>query len=79
MGPRPEAMNVVELYGEKHRQRLEVKPGVTGLQQITCRGTRSMQERLECDLRYIRNRSLMLDYAILFKTVFAVIIGTGTY
>jgi lipopolysaccharide/colanic/teichoic acid biosynthesis glycosyltransferase len=58
---------------------LEVKPGLTGLQQITCRGTRSMQERLKHDLHYIKHRSLVLDFAILFKTIFAVIIGTGTY
>jgi lipopolysaccharide/colanic/teichoic acid biosynthesis glycosyltransferase len=79
VGPRPEAMNVVELYDTKHRKRLEVKPGLTGLQQITCRGTRSMQERLKHDLHYIKHRSLMFDVMILYKTVFAVIIGTGTY
>ena len=79
VGPRPEAMNVVELYNEQHKRRLRVKPGLTGLQQITCRGTRSMQERLKYDFHYIKHRSLMLDLTILFKTVFAVIIGTGTY
>jgi lipopolysaccharide/colanic/teichoic acid biosynthesis glycosyltransferase len=79
VGPRPEAVNVVELYDDKHRKRFEVKPGLTGLQQITCRGTRSMQERLKYDLHYIKHRSLMFDLAILYKTVFAVIIGTGTY
>ena len=79
VGPRPEAVNVVELYEEEHKRRLQVKPGLTGLQQINCRGTTSMQERLKYDLHYIKHRSLMLDLAILYKTVFAVIIGTGAY
>lgn len=79
VGPRPEAVNVVELYEEEHKRRLQVKPGLTGLQQINCRGTTSMQERLKYDLHYIKHRSLILDLAILYKTVFAVIIGTGAY
>ena len=73
VGPRPEAMNVVELYEKEHRKRLQVKPGLTGIQQITCRGTKSMQKRLKCDLYYIENRSLVMDFAILYKTIFAVI------
>ncbi|UCD87625.1 MAG: sugar transferase [Desulfobacterales bacterium] len=79
VGPRPEAMNVVELYGEEHKRRLQVKPGLTGLQQISCRGTRSMQERLKYDIHYIRHRSLLFDLKILLKTVFVVLAGTGTH
>jgi lipopolysaccharide/colanic/teichoic acid biosynthesis glycosyltransferase len=77
VGPRPEAMGVVELYQAKHKKRLQVKPGLTGLQQITCRGTRSMQMRLKHDLYYIRRRSMLLDLLILFKTFFVVIGGDG--
>ncbi len=79
VGPRPEAMNVVELYGEEHKRRLQVKPGLTGLQQISCRGTRSMQDRLKYDLHYIKHRSLLFDLKILLKTVFVVLAGTGTH
>lgn len=79
VGPRPEAMNVVELYGEEHKRRLQVKPGLTGLQQISCRGTRSMQERLKYDLHYIKHRSLLFDLKILLKTVLVVLAGTGTH
>ena len=79
VGPRPEAMNVVELYNEQHKGRLQVKPGLTGLQQIACRGTTSMQERLEYDLHYIKHRSLLLDSKILLKTVSVVILGTGVH
>ena len=79
VGPRPEALNVVELYDETHKKRLQVKPGLTGLQQIRCRGTTSMQERLKYDLQYIKHRSLLLDFVILFRTVFVVILGTGAF
>jgi lipopolysaccharide/colanic/teichoic acid biosynthesis glycosyltransferase len=79
VGPRPEAMNVVELYSEQHKSRLQVKPGLTGLQQISCRGTRSMQERLKNDLHYIKHRSLLFDLKILLKTVLVVLAGTGTH
>jgi lipopolysaccharide/colanic/teichoic acid biosynthesis glycosyltransferase len=77
VGPRPEAIEVVQLYQENHKTRLHAKPGLTGLQQITCRGTKSMQERLKYDLYYIKHRSLALDLGILFRTVFVVLMGTG--
>ena len=77
VGPRPEAMEVVQLYQENHKKRLHAKPGLTGLQQVTCRGTKSMQQRLKYDLYYIKNRSLLLDLGILLRTVFVVIMGTG--
>jgi lipopolysaccharide/colanic/teichoic acid biosynthesis glycosyltransferase len=77
VGPRPEAMGVVQLYNENHKKRLHAKPGLTGLQQVTCRGTKSMQRRLKYDLYYIKHRSLVLDLGILLRTVFVVIMGTG--
>ena len=79
VGPRPEAMGVVQLYNENHKKRLHAKPGLTGLQQVTCRGTKSMQERLKYDLHYIKHRSLLLDLGILFRTVFVVIMGNGAF
>jgi lipopolysaccharide/colanic/teichoic acid biosynthesis glycosyltransferase len=78
-GPRPEALRVVELYGEKHKRRLLAKPGLTGLQQVACRGTRFMQKRLKYDLHYIKHRSLWLDLLILYKTFFVVIRGNGAH
>jgi lipopolysaccharide/colanic/teichoic acid biosynthesis glycosyltransferase len=77
VGPRPEAMRIVELYGEKHKRRLQVKPGLTGLQQVMCRGTKSMSERLNWDMHYIKHHSLWLDLVILFKTFFVVMRGNG--
>jgi lipopolysaccharide/colanic/teichoic acid biosynthesis glycosyltransferase len=77
VGPRPEAMKVVRHYTDKHKQRLEIKPGLTGLQQITCRGTTSLRKRLKWDLYYIKHRSFFMDLWILFKTFFVVIRGDG--
>ena len=79
VGPRPEAMEVVQLYQENHKKRLHAKPGLTGLQQVTCRGTQSMQERLKYDLNYIKHRSLLLDLGILLRTIFVVIMGNGAF
>jgi exopolysaccharide biosynthesis polyprenyl glycosylphosphotransferase len=69
VGPRPEEIALVKRYEPFLRERLKVKPGITGLQQITCRGSNSMKERMKYDLTYIKNQSLLLDVKILLKTV----------
>ena len=79
VGPRPEAQRIVFLYHEDHRKRLHVKPGLTGLQQIRCRGSKSMRKRMRYDLYYIKNRSLLIDLWILLETVTVVIRGKGAY
>jgi len=79
VGPRPEAQRIVFLYNENHRRRLQVKPGLTGWQQVHCRGSKSMSERLKYDLEYIERRSLLLDLWILLKTIFIVIRCKGAY
>jgi len=50
VGPRPEDVEVVGLYNKRHKRRLQVKPGLTGLQQIHCRGDISMDKRLKYDI-----------------------------
>ena len=69
VGPRPEEIALVERYNSYFRKRLKVKPGITGLQQITCRGSTSLKERMKYDLKYIREHSLLLDIKILLKTI----------
>ena len=69
VGPRPEEIALVERYNSYFRKRLKVKPGITGLQQITCRGSISLKERMKYDLKYIREHSLLLDIKILLKTI----------
>jgi lipopolysaccharide/colanic/teichoic acid biosynthesis glycosyltransferase len=77
VGPRPEDVEIVRLYEEKHKKRLRVKPGLTGLQQINCRGTLSMDERLEYDIQYLKHPSVWIDVWILIRTVFAVMKCNG--
>lgn len=69
VGPRPEEIALVKRYEPFFRERLKVKPGITGLQQIACRGSNSLKERMKYDLLYIKNHSLWLDIKILFKTI----------
>lgn len=70
VGPRPEMPFIVDQYNERHRQRLRVKPGLTGLWQISADRGFQIHQNLEYDLYYIRNRSFFMDLAILLHTVF---------
>jgi lipopolysaccharide/colanic/teichoic acid biosynthesis glycosyltransferase len=73
VGPRPEEVHIVEKYNGHQRQRLRARPGITGLQQIRCRGVPSMGERMVHDLEYIENQTLWMDLKILVKSVFVVL------
>lgn len=77
VGPRPEEERVVARYDTWERRRLKIKPGITGLQQIYCRGSKSLAERVRWDIVYLRRESWLLDFSILFRTVFAVASGKG--
>jgi exopolysaccharide biosynthesis polyprenyl glycosylphosphotransferase len=70
VGPRPPLPREVEQYTEYDKQRLLVTPGCTGLWQISGRSNVGFKDMVELDLQYIRNRSILLDLKILFKTVF---------
>lgn len=69
VGPRPEMPFVVEQYDEHQKVRLSVKQGITGLWQVAADRGRPIHENLQYDLYYIENRSLLLDFAILWRTV----------
>jgi lipopolysaccharide/colanic/teichoic acid biosynthesis glycosyltransferase len=77
VGPRPEMPYIVEKYGALERQRLRVKPGITGLWQISPARANPIHEHIEYDLFYIEHRSLLMDCSILVRTVAAVIRGIG--
>jgi lipopolysaccharide/colanic/teichoic acid biosynthesis glycosyltransferase len=77
VGPRPEMPFIVEGYGVLERERLTVKPGITGLWQISPARAFPIHENLQYDLYYVRNRNLVLDCAILVRTITAVIRGVG--
>ena len=70
VGPRPEMEFIVQnVYSDLYRQRLRVKPGITGVWQISADRTRQIHEDISYDLFYIANRSLLLDILILIRTV----------
>ena len=79
VGPRPPLEEEVQKYGTLYSTRLLVKPGITGPWQISGRSNLSQEESEQLDVTYIQNWSLTGDLAILFKTVGAVIRGTGSY
>jgi exopolysaccharide biosynthesis polyprenyl glycosylphosphotransferase len=69
VGPRPHPVDDVDRYELQHFRRLDVKPGITGLWQITARGCPSFELNMHLDLTYIENWSLPLDLRILASTV----------
>ncbi|GLU46907.1 sugar transferase [Nocardiopsis ansamitocini] len=79
VGPRPPLPEEVAKYGYDVRRRLVVKPGMTGLWQVSGRSDLSWEESVRLDLRYVENWSLTLDVQILWKTCSAVIRGAGAY
>jgi exopolysaccharide biosynthesis polyprenyl glycosylphosphotransferase len=79
VGPRPEMRFIVEKYDTLQRERLRVKPGITGLWQISYARKQAIHENLDYDLYYIENQSFLLDVVIIALTGFAVVKGTGAY
>ncbi len=79
VGPRPEMPFIVEGYDRRHRERLLVKPGITGLWQISYARQYAIHDNLDYDIYYIENQSILLDTVILILTVVAVVRGTGAY
>jgi exopolysaccharide biosynthesis polyprenyl glycosylphosphotransferase len=79
VGPRPPLAREVQEYGSDMRRRLLVKPGLTGLWQVSGRSDLSWAESECLDLRYVENWSLGLDLHILWRTARAVFGGSGAY
>lgn len=79
VGPRPPLPGEVERYGEDVRRRLLVRPGLTGLWQVSGRADLPWEEAVRLDLYYVDNWSPALDFLILWKTVNAVARGRGAY
>ncbi len=79
VGPRPPLPDEVDKYSRETHRRLHVRPGLTGLWQVSGRSDLSWEESIRLDLRYVENWSLALDALILWKTVGAVVRGDGAY
>ncbi|SDC39180.1 exopolysaccharide biosynthesis polyprenyl glycosylphosphotransferase [Geodermatophilus telluris] len=79
VGPRPPLAKEVEQYGVDMHRRFLVKPGLTGLWQVSGRSDLSWDDSVRIDVRYVENWSLAFDAMILWKTVGAVLRGSGAY
>jgi exopolysaccharide biosynthesis polyprenyl glycosylphosphotransferase len=79
VGPRPPLPAEVSTYAADAQRRLLVRPGMTGLWQVSGRSSLSWEESVRLDLRYVENWSIALDATILWKTVGAVIGSRGAY
>jgi exopolysaccharide biosynthesis polyprenyl glycosylphosphotransferase len=79
VGPRPTLPYQVERYDARQRERLNVKPGITGWAQVNGRNTLTWPERIELDLWYVDNWSLWLDFKVLFMTFLVVLKKRGLY
>ena len=79
VGPRPALPYEYEYYEEWQKERLSVKPGITGLWQVTGRSTTTFDEMVKLDIQYVRTMSFGLDIKIMAKTVFIVFARQGAY
>lgn len=77
VGPRPTIPEQVNNYTDYHRQRLQMRPGVTGWAQVNGRNDLNWDQKIAYDIEYIDNYSLWFDVKILFKTVAVVIKSEG--
>lgn len=77
VGPRPEMPFIVATYNEEQRERLRVRPGITGVWQISAVRGEPIHANIEYDLFYIEHRSLLLDLIIMIKTFVTAIRGIG--
>ena len=78
VGPRPLVVEVLQL-GDDVRRRLLVRPGMTGLWQVSGRSDLPWEDYVRLDLYYVENWSVSLDLIILLRTVLAVVRGHGAY
>ena len=69
VGPRPQLSEFVEHYTAHQLRRHEVKPGMTGLAQVSGRNNLSWEEKFDLDVQYVEKQSILFDFKIMFKTV----------
>ena len=78
VGTRPPTVDEWEKYELHHRARLAIKPGITGLWQVSGRSNiKNFEDVVKLDTEYIRNFSLWQDFSIIFKTIKVVLTGEG--
>ena len=79
IGPRPIVENEKNKYGDRFRYYKTVKPGLSGLWQVSGRNNTTYEERVELDYLYTKKMSFFLDVKIFFKTILVVLMKKGAY
>ena len=79
VGPRPCLPYEYEIYKDWYKKRTSVRPGITGLWQVTGRSEVSFEDMILLDLYYIYNRSFVMDLSIMYETIFVVFGKRGAY
>ena len=79
IGPRPVIEEEKKYYGEHWDEFLSIKPGMTGLWQVSGRNDTTYDERVSLDIKYIRNWTLWMDITIVFKTIVIIFNPKGAY
>ncbi len=79
VGPRPPVVYELPHYQEWHKRRLTVKPGLTGLWQVSGRSTVPFDEMVKLDIHYIENWSFLLDLKIILRTIPVMLFGSGGF
>jgi exopolysaccharide biosynthesis polyprenyl glycosylphosphotransferase len=79
VGPRPCLPYEYEIYKDWYKKRTAIRPGITGLWQVAGRSEVSFEDMILLDLYYVYNRSVMMDFSILYETGFAVLARKGAY
>lgn len=78
VGPRPTSFSA-DTYTLWHTERLEVRPGITGLWQVSGRSDVDFDDRLRLDIEYMRKRSFLFDFRLIYRTIAAVVTPKGAY
>lgn len=79
VGPRPTLQFIVDQYTTEQKERLLVKPGITGLAQVNGRQSLTWEEKIKYDLKYVKEYNFLLDIKILFKTVLVIFNFNNTH
>lgn len=77
VGPRPLLMQYLPRYTPTQAHRHDVRPGITGLAQVSGRNALTWEQKFAADLQYVKNRSMGLDFAILLRTIWSVLARNG--
>jgi sugar transferase EpsL len=79
VGPRPLYISQIQEWNERQKKRLLVKPGLTGLAQISGRGELAKEKKLELDVKYVETAGFVVDIKIILKTIVSVFGRKGIY